>query len=139
LDFQWRENQRGGGTATIYNGQMNFKLINKFEINKDTNALKLKIQNSCIWLINLYLNKGTSSKLQKLSGKIRSNIPQNEWANIIIIGDFNIDLNKKSGEKKLLQSLVKQLGLTIMEPAMNIRRKAKLDYLIKETGIKWRG
>ena len=136
VDFQWRETQRGGGTATLYNGQLDFKIVNKFEINKDTNALKLKIQNSCIWLINLYLNKGTSSKLQKLFGKIRSNIPHNEWANIIIIGDFNIDLNKKSGEKTLLQALAKQLGLTIMEPTVNTRKKAKLDYMIKGASIK---
>ena len=136
LDFQWREYQRGGGTATLNNGQMVLTIVNRFEINKDSNALKLRVQNSYIWLINLYLNKGTCSKLQKLFGKIRRNIPQNEWNNIIIIGDFNIDLNKQSSDKALLQALVKQLGLTIETPTMNTRRDAKLDYLIRGAGIK---
>ena len=66
LDFQWRDFERGGGTATLQNDQMAIEIVNKFEINKDTNALKLRVQNPYMWLINLYLHKGKCSKLQKL-------------------------------------------------------------------------
>ena len=136
IDAQIRKTKQGGGTATLRNDKIINKVLNKVEISKDSNAIKLKVQNSYLWLINLYLPQGKCSKFQKLFGRIRKSIPQNEWQNVIIIGDFNIDLNKNSENNKLLAAIAKQLGMTIATPKENTRLNAKLDYLIHGTGIK---
>ena len=136
IDAQIRKIKQGGGTATLSNDRNIHKVVNKFEISKDSNAIKIRVQNSYLWIINLYVPQGKCSKYQKLFGKIRKNIPQNEWQNTIIIGDFNIDLNKNTEDKKLLATMAKQLGMTIAQPEEDTRLRAKLDYLVYGTGVK---
>jgi len=136
IDIKTREDERGGGTATLCDAETKLEMMDKFEVNKDSNAFKLRLRNVYIWLVNIYLSKGNCSKIQKLFGKLRKNIPQNEWSNLIVIGDFNVDLNKQSEEKELLIALAKQMGLSVADPSGNTRKQAKLDYLIRGMGIK---
>lgn len=71
LDIVERTLKRGGGTATLLNNSPDLFIKEKHKINKDSNMLKINIRNNYIWLINIYLNQGKISQLQKLFGKIK--------------------------------------------------------------------
>ena len=135
IDITDRAYKRGGGTASICKATLNLQILNKLPINKDTSAIKVRIQNQYLWLINTYNYKGTTNKIQRLFGKIRKFIPMNEWKILCIIGDFNVDINKMTFESKLIKSLSKQMGLIIHTPSENTRGSATLDFLI--TGAKF--
>ena len=135
IDITNRTLKRGGGTASICVSPIQIQVLKKHPINKDTSALKVRVHNHFMWLINIYNYRGTNSKIQRLFGKIRKFIPMNEWKNICIIGDFNVDLNKVTFESELIKSLNKQLGLMIHVPKENTRKAAMIDYLITGSGI----
>ena len=69
-------------------------------------------------------------------GKLRSNIPQQEWGQILIAGDFNVDISKSCECEKLIKALSKQMGLSVHQPSSPTRKNAYLDYLITGNLIK---
>ena len=129
--IQERTNQKGGGTATIMNNFPAYTIKKKIRINKDTNLLRINFCNNYIWLANVYLYKGSISKLQKLFGIIQKHIPSNEVSQLLLIGDFNIDLNnKKSDIQTALEKLCKYIGVRPEKPGAGTRQGAILDYII---------
>ena len=67
---------------------------------------------------------------------VQSKIPENEKPNLVLMGDFNVDLAIANNARvKLLRSLCKQFNLTIHETKDGIRGAAKLDYLISGHGV----
>ena len=92
INIQERTTKRGGGTATIIENLYGWKISKVVKINKDSNLLKINLQNNYIWFLNLYLNQGKMSKIQKLFGILQKNIPINEMSQLLVIGDFNIDV-----------------------------------------------
>ncbi len=135
MDFKERIEKRGGGTASLHNPRINIQVLKKFAINKDSTAIKIKIQRNYVWLLNIYLHKGSSSQLQKLLGKIRDSIPSNEWKLLCICGDFNVDITRDTFESRLIKSLSKQLGLQINIPKEHTRGHATLDYMITGSAL----
>ncbi len=78
LNIPERKDYRGGGTATLCHSSITIQTLRVFLINKDTTAMKLKISNQYLWLVNTYLHKGSKNQIQKLFGKLRKEIPVNE-------------------------------------------------------------
>ena len=127
--------ERGGGTLTLSDLKISSK--NEYSLNKDSNLLRLVLDGVfVIWLGNVYLNKGLSKQVQKLFSQIQTIIPEHERKNLILIGDFNINLNEPTNSKViLLRSLCKQFQLSVNEPKEGTRGSSKLDYLICGSGI----
>lgn len=135
IDIIDRSFKRGGGTASICTSPIKVQALQKHSINKDSSAVKIRVNNQYMWLINIYLHQGTTSKIQRLFGKIRKFIPINEWKIICLIGDFNVDINKTTFESDLIKSLSKQLGLIIHSPQEPTRKTSTLDFMIAGSGI----
>ena len=95
LDIITRPSGRGGGTATLIQDPNQFLVQKKIQINKDSNMLRIRIKNNYFWFCNIYLHEPKITKLQKLMGKVLQYVPQNELSQVIILGDFNIDLNPR--------------------------------------------
>ena len=129
-----REISNGGGSATL---KLNEKIVvkSKIEVNMDTHAVKLFVNNSYIWIVNTYLCIGNMESIQNLFGKIRSLIPENEWNIICCLGDFNVDLTRDSQEKKLIEKLCKFMRLRIIVPSTHTRKKAILDFMLAGKNI----
>ncbi len=138
-----QDNKRGGGTATISSSN-EIRVVDRVQLNKDSHIIKIKQQNTYYWLANVYLNKGTFGKIQKLFGKLRTIVPPNEWGIICCIGDFNVDMTKKSPEEELLTKLSKLMGLKIVLPSTSTRgdtekkkkKKQGARYKFKKTHLK---
>ena len=126
---------RGGGTLTLSDLRITNKQVHF--INKDSSILRIVLDGVfVIWFGNIYLNRGTTKQIQKMFSVIQKVIPANEICNLILVGDFNININEKKGPKfRILNSLCKQLHLTINEPLQGTRGNSKLDFLINGTGI----
>jgi len=94
-------------------------------------AIKLRINhNYFLWVVNFYNHDGSTSRFQKIIGKLRKSISPNEWKIICIIGDFNTDINEDNNNFKLIKSLSKQMGLKVWNPNGVTRKTKRLDYLI---------
>ena len=131
IDIVERTVQQGGGTATIRDKFPSYTVQKRIEINKDTVLLRINFSNNYMWFVNTYLRGGTIAKLQKLFGKIQKNVPSNEVSQMIMIGDFNIDLkDTEDNTYKLLQKLCKEIGVKIESPGRYTREGAILDYII---------
>jgi endonuclease/exonuclease/phosphatase family metal-dependent hydrolase len=137
LNIVERTTKRGGGTATLLNNFPDHKITEIHSINKDTNLIKVIINNNYLWIANVYLSKGKISKLQKLFGKLQNFVPLGEMSQVLLIGDFNVDIrNTKSDSYHLLIKLCKQLGLKIEVPETPTRNNTTLDFLICGRSIK---
>jgi len=125
-----------GGTLTIGNLLITSK--KEYEINKDCTLIRLIIDNVFVlWFGNIYMNRGTPKQLSKLFSKLQNYVSSHEMQNLILIGDFNIDLNRpKDGKHILLKNLCKQFSLKIFETKLNTREIAKIDFLIGGEHIK---
>ncbi len=126
-----RTTKRGGGSSTIHSSH--FKILKEKEIvlNKDSLLLKIRIENSHMWIGNIYIPNKSLKKIIKIFCKIRQNVPSNEWASIMLLGDFNMDINKQDSEEyKNFKSLCKSIGLTITPPLGNTRGDACLDFAV---------
>jgi len=131
LNIVTRQTKEGGGTATILNTFPEYRILKTIQINKDTNLLKINLKNNYMWFSNVYLNKGETSQVQKLFGKIQKNVPMAEMSQLLLIGDFNIDAKaKKDNTLILLTKICKQLGLRIELPDKPTRKEATLDFII---------
>ena len=131
IELKERLTQRGGGTATIMKNFSPYVIQKRIEINKDTVLTRINFSNNYLWLVNTYLHGGTISKIQKLFGTIQNHVPMNEVSQLIMIGDFNINLKNKSSDAYiLLEKLCKYLGVKIITPSNDTRITAMLDYMI---------
>ena len=83
-----------------------------------------------MWLVNVYLNKGKIRRIQKLIAALRSEIPENEWSIICCVGDFNVDMIKKTPESEMMTKLSKLMGLRVILPSKPNRNKTYLDFLL---------
>ncbi len=88
-----------------------------------------------IWLGNIYLNRGLAKQVQKLFSIIQNEVPNHEKQNLILVGDFNVDLSKQSPKLTLLKNLCKQFQLDLHETSEPTRGHAKLDFMICGSGI----
>ena len=124
------ENSKGGGSITI--SDLNITSKTEFHVNKDSNLIRIVLDGVfVIWFGNIYLNRGLSSQIQKLFSVIQTTIPDHERQNLILAGDFNINLNEHNNSKViLLNTLCKQFQLTIYQPEKPTRGQSKLDFLI---------
>jgi len=126
--------KRGGGTMTLSNLNITHKI--EENINKDCNLTRIVIDGVfVIWIGNIYLNRGLPKQINKLFSIIQTKIPTHEQQNIILLGDFNININNKSPKLTLLNSLCKQFNLDINHPQSGTRMEATLDFLISGKGI----
>ncbi len=130
-----RLDERGGGSATVSKTTRKIQLISEFKVNKDSHAVKLRIEGAYVWLINLYLHKGCMRKIQKAMGIIKKEVPENEWKIICCLGDFNVDVNTDSQEFRLLNKVCKMMGLTVIKPSKPTRSSATLDFMITGRNI----
>ena len=126
--------ERGGGTMTL--SDLNISHTEEINVNKDCNLLRLIIDGVfVVWIGNIYLNLGLPKQINKLFSAIQSNIPEHEMKNLILIGDFNVNLNNKSPKLTLLTNLCKQFNLKIHNPGQASREHTTLDFLISGGGI----
>ena len=130
-----REERRGGGTSTIHRLHHHPFILERLQLNKDSNAIKIKINGLYMWFINCYLARGSTTKLQRLFARLRKGIPMNEWGIICLIGDFNIDIQGQSNECQLFKSLCKTMGLTIQIPSYPTRETTTIDFLVTGSTI----
>ena len=126
-----REQGRGGGSATLKLSDLEVQIKQRFMIGKDSHAIKLQFENTYMWVVNVYLSEGSIEQIQELFGELRNSIPENELDILCCIGDFNVDLNKESHERKLLEKLCKFLNLNIVRPSEHTTKHGSiLDYII---------
>ncbi len=91
-----------------------------------------------IWLGNIYLNSERTrqqSTVQKPFSVIPNEVPDYQKQNLIIVGDFNVDLSKESPKLTLLLNLCKQFQLDLHETSESTRGCAKLSLMISRSGI----
>lgn len=128
--------RRGGGTS-VKARIPNIIVVRRLPINKDTEAIKVRIQSSYfLWIVNLYNHDGSLHRMQKLFGKVKEHIPSNEWQIILLIGDFNIDAQVSDDGYTLLRSLAKQFGLVASLPQQATRGASWIDYIFHGRAIK---
>lgn len=127
--------EKGGGTLTLTNLRITHK--EEFLVNVDTSLQRIILDGVfVIWFGNVYLNRGSTNQIQQLFAVLSKVIPTNEIKNLILIGDFNINIGEYKGPKfTLLRDLCKQFQLTINEPILATRGTSKLDFLITGSQI----
>jgi len=130
LSFIQRSGKRGGGSAIIHRFPSCPLTCRRVTLNKDSEAVKVRIGCFFVWLVNCYLAKGSFTKIQRFFARLRMEIPINEWGIICLLGDFNIDISLRSQESELFRSLCKQMGLQIELPMCPTRETATLDFLV---------
>ena len=124
----------GGGTMTL--SELNITHKEEININKDCNLTRIVIDGVFVlWFGNIYLNRGLPKQITKLFSIIQESIPENEMQNLILVGDFNVNINNKSPKLTLLTNLCNQFQLKINDPGKASRYFTTLDYLICGKGI----
>ena len=66
-----------------------------------------------LWFGTIYLNKGLPKQITKESSIIQESIPENGMQNLILFGDFNVNINDKSAKLTLMTNLYNQFQLQI--------------------------
>ncbi len=125
-----RNGERGGGSLILL--KRNLKIHSTFAVNKDTSLSRIVLNsNKILWLGNIYLNKGKINQIQKLFKTLKSIIPPHEWNRVVLIGDFNVNLNTQSDPRcHLIKALSKELGLIVHYPPDNTFKSSKIDFAI---------
>ena len=137
LDCRVREGERGGGTALINTSPTKIHTIQAIKINKDTNAIKLRINQLWFcWIVNYYNHDGSLIRHQKLFRQIRQHIPESEWDSVCILGDFNTNLDEQSSKYKALKNLAKVQQMVIQDPGKNTHKEFRIDYMMH--GRRWK-
>jgi len=73
-------------------------------INDDSRILKATIRgNSSIWLASISIPKKSKKWLLEIFNEIKNRIPTHEWPNLLLGGDWNVNLNEP--DDKIRQSL----------------------------------
>lgn len=124
------------GTLTYLRKQI--KIHQEIQINEDFKLLRIIVHgNKILWLGNTYLSLGKSCQLRKLFQVLRYSVPKEEWNRIVLIGDFNIDVNQKNDSRYiLLKSLAKEMSLEILEPPQCTFNGSKLDFALVSKELK---
>ncbi len=125
-----REDQNlahGGGTLTILKHSV---ITRQVRISPDYGFFKFSMRGHSIWMINVYLSRGTKQQIQELFLNINRYIPYEDLRSLIILGDFNVNLSKQSDRLDTLKALTKDLGLSIVEPSDSTRNGFTLDFVI---------
>lgn len=134
LSKRERMESNGGGSLTLSN--LNITHKEEYEINEDSSLLRIVIDGVfVIWIGNVYFNRGSKGQIKNLFAVIQKSVPDHERRNMILAGDFNIDLSSKKPELLFLNSLCKQYQLNIQTPGKGTRYQAILDYIICGDGI----
>ena len=121
--------KKDGGTMTLSN--LKITHCQEISINKDCNLTRIVIDGVFVlWIGNIYLNRGIASQVNKLFSVIQESIPEHEIQNLILIGDFNINISRKSPKTELLTKLSKQFQLKINNPGKASRDFTTLDFQI---------
>ena len=132
IDRESAKKKSGGGTMILYKESV--EVIKEIRISKDSDLYQLVVNSPngmrAFWLGNIYLNKGNTKKIQTLFRKVERVVPPEYLSNTFLVGDFNVDLNVDSPQKRLLFELASSLGLRIISPGANTRKGAVLDYMI---------
>ena len=111
-------------------GFTSYNIQKKAGVIKYTSLTHINSSNCYLGLGNIYLRKGNINEIQNLFGEVQANIPLNELSQIILIGDFNVNLlDKNDGTYQFLEKSCKYLGLRIKEPGKD-RNGAILDFII---------
>jgi hypothetical protein len=119
VDSAVRSLKRGGGVATLIDPKLKFSILKTCQLSKDSIASRVRLnQHFFLWVCNVYMPKYSLVKLQNILGKLGEVIPNNEIKTCIILGDFNIDVNKRSEDSKTLEKLLKAAGLTLWRPPL---------------------
>lgn len=119
----------GGGTMTLSRLTITHKLT--YPINQDTVMHRLVIDNVfVIWLCNVYLNRGQTSQLQRIFSVILNSVPDSEISNILLIGDYNIDLSNNCSKSDLMNKTCKQFQLTTHKSNHGTRGSSMIDFII---------
>lgn len=130
-----RSKKRGGGTMISVENERHF-IAKSIPLNEDMEIHKVILyEERYIWLVSVYLPKGTKAQLQRLFQEILRVVPPSELANLCMVGDWNIDQNTDNEMKQLLIKLAKQLKLTIVTPSETMRGRNLLDYALTGSAI----
>jgi len=125
----------GGGSAICFNN-MNVSFQQIHQINKDCSIHRLILGNlKVLWLGSIYLNQGTADQIKHLVSTLKNLIPMEERKFILLVGDFNVNMNVTNSKSKLLSELAKTLQLTVVTPSKNTTRRSTLDFIIKGRAI----
>lgn len=118
MDVKKRVSKCGGVTAVIKVEQIFPGLIvtQKHGLNKESNLLKYTLGTNVLWIASIYLNKGSTQQVRKVMSRVKSLVSETHLSKTLLIGDFNIDLAKKSDSMKLLEVCCKNLRLRIHSP-----------------------
>ena len=122
-----RSNESGGGVITCFNNIL--RCDKNWEIAEDSLKLKLIYKNHIpIFLINVY--PSPIDPLRTILNSIFALLPQYLLLYIIIIGDWNVNFNSDSSDKKSLIKVIQALHLQIFLPPESTRKEATLDFLV---------
>ena len=97
--------------------------------------MKLCRGQHCLWLVNTYLRLGSKAQIQELFRNLKNRVLGDEVEDIIMIGDFNVNLEVRSDELDLLNALAKELNLKIFRPESRTRGDSTLDFLIAHKNL----
>jgi len=62
----------------------------KARLSSDYGVLKIIIQNYSLWIVNVYLSRGSKTQIQELFMNIHSYLSTDDMKFLIVIGDFNV-------------------------------------------------
>lgn len=141
LNIASRKTKRGGGTASLTRPDFNLTpiMIQDWALNNDSSLSSLRFGNNVLYLGNIYLSRGSPKQVQKILSKIRKIVPENHLSQVLLIGDFNVDLRKKGEALSLLRSCAKNLGLKLLDPEVPTRNGSTLDFVLAGRNIKVKG
>jgi hypothetical protein len=125
--------KRGGGTLTILSEGF---ITRQARLSQDYGILKVVINGCRLWILNVYLSKGTRTQVQEMFMSIERLLSVEDLNHLIIVGDFNINLKKQSDQLNTLKTLAKQLGLIVIEPNKATRNDTTLDFAIASKALK---
>ncbi len=131
-----RNSQRGGGSL-LWPKNLSLRIHKVFPINKDCNLFRILIgRDKFLWISSIYLSRGNATEIKQLFKQIYAKIPSYEWKFILLAGDFNVNPNKNSSKRNLLESLTKQLKLQMKLTNSHPNDPMKLDFIIHGSALK---
>ena len=144
--------QSGGGTLVLWNDEDVTVTGQSFEINQDSIISKYILAgNRFMWVSSIYLNKGTKEKFMEVIARIQEIVPETEWPYLLLCGDWNIDINVKSGNDSvdannegtkqkvkrmnMVKSICEQMKLEVKYKE-GTRSGSTIDYVIHGSALK---
>jgi len=132
-------NKEGGGTLVNWTHDALNQISTPYPINEDSVITKFTIANNrIIWICSLYLSKGTKTNFLEAMSNIQKIVPDYEWPNLLICGDWNIDISPKTEltigslpfkRYEMIKVIAKNMGLRIIH-AGESRETRIIDYMM---------